>query len=141
MKHFAFQCRSFSVLSSCIVPIWTAWIIQQIRPLFLVPSKAMPSQLTLLWLLFFNWQMIKYKLCIPVLFRFKGSKGLTQQIYLGLNKENKYSFSRVQRTNLSRSKGICCFIYRTRAIITRGLYIFYPIFSINRGLYYRPFMY
>ena len=31
-------------------------------------------------------------------------------------------------------------IYHTRAIVTGGLYIFYLIFSINRGLYYRPFM-
>ena len=34
-----------------------------------------------------------------------------------------------------------CFIYRTRAIITRGLYTFYPIFEFHCGLYYRPFMY
>ena len=30
--------------------------------------------------------------------------------------------------------------YRTRAIITRGLYIFYPIFDFHCGLYYRTFM-
>ena len=33
------------------------------------------------------------------------------------------------------------FSYRTRAIITRGLYYFYPIFLFHWGLYYRPFMY
>ena len=32
-------------------------------------------------------------------------------------------------------------IYRTRAIITRRLYNFYPIFLFHCGLYYRPFMY
>ena len=30
--------------------------------------------------------------------------------------------------------------YRTRAIITRGLYIFYPLFILKSGLYYRQFM-
>ena len=29
---------------------------------------------------------------------------------------------------------------RTRAIITRGLYIFYPLFILKSGLYYRQFM-
>ena len=32
------------------------------------------------------------------------------------------------------------FIYRTRAIITRGLYIFYSLFILKSGLYYRQFM-
>ena len=35
---------------------------------------------------------------------------------------------------------VSLFNYRTRAIITRGLYNFYPIFLFH-GLYYRPFMY
>ena len=36
----------------------------------------------------------------------------------------------VNPTHLSGPK----FLYRTRAIITRGLYFFYPLFIFNRGL-------
>ena len=32
-----------------------------------------------------------------------------------------------------------CYRYRTRAIITCGLYIFYPIFQCKGGWHYRPF--
>ena len=32
------------------------------------------------------------------------------------------------------------YTYRTHAIITRGLYIFYPLFILKSGLYYRQFM-
>ena len=34
-------------------------------------------------------------------------------------------------TNSTKTTVAYCFIYRTRAIITRGLYIFYPIFVIK----------
>ena len=34
-----------------------------------------------------------------------------------------------------------CHNYRTRAIINRCLYYFYPVFLFHWGLYYRPFMY
>ena len=46
-----------------------------------------------------------------------------------ISKEAQYTFS---------SACIICFNYRTRAIITRGLYIFYPTFILKCGLYYRP---
>ena len=34
-------------------------------------------------------------------------------------------------TNSTKTTVAYCFIYRTRAIITRGLHIFYPIFVIK----------
>ena len=36
--------------------------------------------------------------------------------------------------------GLTIFRYRTRAIITRGLYFFYPLFYLKWGLYYRQLM-
>ena len=78
--------------------------------------------------------------------------------WVKINSEETYSLSQKEATrkqfwlaekivddknSLHCTEGLwqCSKNYRTRAIITRGLYYFYPIFLFRWGLYYRPFMY
>ena len=65
--------------------------------------------------------------------------GMIEQLDEVEDRQNMWP-RRPQRWFSSERLVKCHLDYRTRAIITRGLYIFYPTFILKCGLYYRQLM-